>query len=66
MEEGLCGDEEGGGAHPQQHNELQEPEAEGQTKRQFYQKAGNKQVCHFLDSGGTRLLNLDNSSSKSF
>lgn len=36
MEEGLCGDEEGGGAHPQQHNELQEPEAEGQTKRQFY------------------------------
>lgn len=32
MEEGLCGDEEGSGAHPQQHNELQEPEAEGQTK----------------------------------
>lgn len=28
MEEGLCGDEEGGGAHPQQHDELQEPEAE--------------------------------------
>lgn len=28
MEEGLCGDEEGGGAHSQQHDELQEPEAE--------------------------------------
>lgn len=29
MEEGLGGDEEGGGAHPQQRDELQEPEAEG-------------------------------------
>lgn len=29
VEEGLGGDEEGGGAHPQQHDELQEPEAEG-------------------------------------
>lgn len=32
MEEGLCGDEEGGGAHPQQHYKLQEPEAESWTR----------------------------------
>lgn len=27
MQEGLCGDEEGSGAHPEQRDELQEPEA---------------------------------------
>lgn len=30
MEEGLCWDEEGSGAHPEQRDELQEPEAAGQ------------------------------------
>lgn len=33
MEEGLCWDEEGSGAHPEQCDELQEPEAAGQHKK---------------------------------
>lgn len=38
MEEGLSGDEEGGSAHPQQRDELQEPEAErsnGERQKMF-------------------------------
>lgn len=38
VEEGLGGDEEGGGAHPQQRDELQEPEAErsnGERQKMF-------------------------------
>lgn len=34
MEEGLCRDEEGSGAHPEQRDELQEPEAENRHRRQ--------------------------------
>lgn len=33
MEEGLCWDEEGSGAHPEQCDEFQEPEAAGQHKK---------------------------------
>ncbi len=38
MQEGLCWDEEGSGAHPEQRDELQEPEAVGQHMKRQHRK----------------------------
>lgn len=57
MEEGLCWDEEGSGAHPEQRDQLQEPEA-GSTHRDNTGEI--KKIIHFF----INLLQLCNVSKK--